>query len=309
MDNTSTDLSGGTRPGSEPIIQMGDEKIANNELSFAPTSHEAPNMHAEGSTAGQQQIAATVPMERQKRELAALYTPIAIVIAGVFMSAGLFFGLSHSGAVATAPSGSQPAAAAAVNIANVKTAGEPFVGDPNAPVTMAFWSDYQCPFCKAWETGGVPQIPGDAVLPQLMTQYVDTGKLKIVFKDFQFLGPDSTQDGEWARAIWKLYPSQFFAWRTAIYTQAPEENSLSAAQNLTHLEKVTGSVSGINVQAVEADVAKNKSTYDAAMSADEQEGQTVGIQGTPGFVIGTTLISGDEPLANFTSAIDALLNK
>ncbi len=244
---------------------------------------------------------------RTKRDWSALYTPLSIVFAGLLIAVGLFLGLSHGAASNAASAGAGTAATAAVNIKNVKTDGEPYIGSANAPVVMAFWSDYQCPFCKAWETGGVQGIPTPPVMPTLVTQYVNTGKLKIVFKDFQFLGADSTQDGEWARAVWSLYPGQFFAWRTAIYSTDPEENSLTAAQNLARLEKVTGGIQGISVSAIETNVATNKSTYDSEMAADEQEGESYGIQGTPGFITGTQLISGDEALATFTAAIDAQL--
>ena len=245
----------------------------------------------------------------RRRDLSSLYTPIAIVVAGVFVAGGLFLGLSHGGTAAPAgAAGAQAAApAVAVDISKVKLDGEPYIGDPNAPVVMAFWSDYQCPYCKAFETGGIPQITTPAAFPSIVKEYVDTGKLKVVFKDFQFLGQNSIDDAEFARSIWSLYPKQFFAWREAMYTQQPEENSLNEAQNKAHVEKVTSSIAGINLQAVEADIAKNKSVYDAAMQADEQEGSSFGINGTPGFIVGKTLIAGAEPLSAFTAAIDPLL--
>jgi protein-disulfide isomerase len=240
------------------------------------------------------------------KDRSGLYTPLAIVIAGVLIAVGLFLGLSH-GSTTAATAGTQAAPSAAVNIADVKTAGDPYIGQANAPVVMAFWSDYQCPYCRAFEVGGIPQITTPAAFPDLVKNYVDTGKLKVVFKDFQFLGQDSIDDGEYARAVWALYPQQFFTWREAMYNQQPEENSLSEAANKAHIEKVTQSVSGISLAAVEADIAKNKSTYDAAMQADETEGESFGIQGTPGFIIGTTLISGAQAESQFITAINAQL--
>ena len=100
----------------------------------------------------------------------------------------------------------------------IKTEGSPFIGDAAAPLTIGYWSDYQCPFCKKVEVEALPQIIQD---------YVDTGKVKIVFKDFAFLGPASQMDGEYARAVWELYPKKFFAWRTQIMLQQPQENSLA----------------------------------------------------------------------------------
>lgn len=236
---------------------------------------------------------------RVKRDWTPLYTPISILIAGILIAIGLFLGLSHGAAGSNvAVNGNGTAATATVDIKNVKTDGEPFIGSASAPVTLAYWSDYQCPFCKQFETTSFATIVKD---------YVDTGKVKVVFKDFQFLGPNSTQDGEWARAVWNLYPSLFFSWRTQMFSTQPEENSLTPAQNLARLENLTAGISGIKVSSIEANVAKNKSTYDAQMAADQQEGESFGIQGTPGFITGTQMISGAEPLATFTSALDAQL--
>src|SRR6185295_15016671 len=110
-------------------------------------------------------------------------------VAGALIAVGLFFGLSGSKSAAVAGAGA--AAPKEVNVKDVKiTAEDPFIGKANAPLTMVYWSDYQCPFCKAVEVGH-PQIPTQPSIPMLIKDYVDTGKLKIVFKDYPFLGQDS----------------------------------------------------------------------------------------------------------------------
>ena len=111
-----------------------------------------------------------------------------------------------------------------VNVKDVLMAGEPFIGDPDAPIVIAFWSDFQCPFCKSFETGGVPQIPTPAAMPEIVKNYVSTGKAKIVFKDFAFLGPDSDTAALYGRAVWELYPAQYIAWRIAMYQAQDGEN-------------------------------------------------------------------------------------
>jgi protein-disulfide isomerase len=219
------------------------------------------------------------------------------VLIGLILIAGVvYWNGQHPGTA-----GTQQAAGTAqtppVNIKNVKTDGEPFMGQANAPITIAEWSDYQCPFCKQFELD---------TLPQIVQNYVDEGKVKIVFKDFAFLGPDSMVDAEYARAIWALYPTQFFAWRTAIYTQEPQENSLSAADNLTFLAKVINSVSGLNLSDIKAAVAANQATYDAAINADKTEAGNFGVNATPSFIVGTQLIAGAYPYSTFQSALDAL---
>lgn len=123
------------------------------------------------------------------KDYSKLYVPVAIIIAGVVIGVFVMVGLSKSGG--NTAGGQQPAAAN-VDIKDVKTANDPYIGKANAPVTLAYWSDYQCPFCKAVEVGGVQGISVSASIPSLIKQYVDTGKLKIVFKDYPFLGEDST---------------------------------------------------------------------------------------------------------------------
>ena len=252
---------------------------------------------------------AVQPSVAASRDMSALYTPAAIVIAGIFIGGCLFFGLSHSNSSnnAAAAAGGQAAPAIAVDISKVKIDGEPYIGDANAPVVIAFWSDYQCPYCKAFEVGGIPQITTPAAFPTLVTQYVNTGKVKVVFKDFPFLGNDSITAAEYGHAIWALYPSQYFAWRTAMYKAQDQEGDQGFGNAATIDQLIKNQFSQISDAAVKADIAKNKSKYDAIMQADAAEGSSFGIQGTPGFIIGKTMIAGAQPLSSFTGPIDALL--
>ncbi|HVM73559.1 MAG TPA: thioredoxin domain-containing protein [Candidatus Paceibacterota bacterium] len=254
------------------------------------------------------QMVSDIQMSTTTRDMSKIYTPGAIIVAGVLIAGGLFLGLSHNGG-AVAQGQPTAAVAPAVNIKDVKTDGEPYIGSTNAPVVMAFWSDYQCPFCKAFEVGGVPQITTPAAFPDILKNYVDTGKLKVVFKDFPFLGNDSTTAAEYGRSIWVLYPDQYFTWRTAMYKAQDQEGDQGFGNAATIDALIKSQFPQISDSAVKADIAKNKSAYDAAMQADEAEGTKFGIQGTPGFIVGTSLIDGAQPLSAFTAAIDPLLKK
>lgn len=224
------------------------------------------------------------------------FLPISVLLAALIIGGAVIWSNAHPSAAPAAGTGTAPSPS--VDIKNVNTAGDPFIGQANAPVTIAEWSDYQCPFCREFEL---------TTLPQIVQNYVNSGKVKVVFKDFPFLGPDSLVDAEYARAVWALYPAQFASWRTALFNQEPTENSLNAADNLKFVLKVTGSVSGINVDNVKAAVATNQTAYDAAINADKTEGGNFGIQATPSFIIGTQLIAGAYPYGTFQTALDALL--
>ena len=227
--------------------------------------------------------------------------PIAVIIGCIFIAGAVIWNGSHPSTAGTG----QPAAPK-VDIKNVKTAGDPFIGQANAPVTIAFWSDYQCTFCKAFETGGIQQIPTPAALPDIVKNYVDTGKVKIVFMDFAFLGNDSIAGAEYGRAVWKLYPDKYFEWRTAMFTAQDQEGDKGFG-NAASIDKLDATIKGIDAAKVAADVKANATTYQAAMDADKAEAGKVGVNATPSFVIGTKVLAGAYPYANFQSAIDALL--
>ncbi len=238
-----------------------------------------------------------------------LYTPIAIVLAGLII-AGAVVGVGRSGGGSgQGAAAAQAAPAAAVDIKNVKTDGEPYVGKADAPVVMAFWSDFQCPYCKAFEVGGVPQITTAAAMPDILKNYVDTGKLKIVFKDYPFLGNDSITGGEYGRAVWDLYPDQYLAFRTAMYVAQDQEGDVGFGNAATIDQLIKSKFPQMDDAKIRQTIATNKAKYDAAMSADRDEGSSMGISGTPGFIIGTQLIAGAESYASFQTAIDQELAK
>src|ERR1035437_4569942 len=187
------------------------------------------------------------------------FLPGAVVVAGLFIAGAVVWSGSHpAGPTGTPPSGT--AAALSVDIKNVKTDGNPFIGQANAPVTIAFWSDFQCPYCKAFEVGGVPQIPTPASLPDIIKNYVDTGKVKIVFMDVAFLGNDSTTGALYSHAVWHLYPDKYFTWRTAMYTAQDQEGDQGFG-NAASIDKLDATISGLDAAKIAADVkADRKST-------------------------------------------------
>ncbi len=227
-------------------------------------------------------------------------TPIALVVGALIIGSAFYFG---HGTAPTLPKNNATAHDTAttqttVDIKNVKIDGEPYIGSKDAPVTIAVWFDYQCPFCKMLD---------DNTLAQVYTNYVKDGNVKIVFKDFPFLGPDSDTDALYARAVWALYPDKFYDWYKAMFVAQDKENS--GFGDLASVEKLTKTIPGIDVTKVSAIFEKNKKAFVEAMVADKKEGEGFGIKGTPSMIIGTKLLSGAVPYSNVSALIDAELSK
>jgi len=232
----------------------------------------------------------------------ALYTPIAIVVAGIIVAIAVLV-IGHSGgssgstAVTTTTTTTSPSATTTVNSADVSTTGDPIVGQANAPLTIVYWFDYQCPFCRENE---------EDTMPGVITNYVDTGKVKIDYKDFSFLGTDSDTLGHYGRAVWAVAPSEFGAWHKAVYDAQGEENTGWATT--AEIQKITASVLSASQTAQVMQLAVTDATqYQAAMDADKQQGENDGVQGTPAMLIGNQLVAGDESYAQVSAVIDAQL--
>ena len=223
-------------------------------------------------------------------------TPIAIVLAGAIIAGAVY--MSGAKLPVTGTQAGAQAPAPVVNVKDIKiSASDPFIGQAGAPLTMVYWADYQCPFCKQFET---------TVLPTLMSNYVNTGKMRIVFKDFAFLGNDSTTAALYGHAIWETYPDKFFAWHEAMY-KAQDAEGDQGFGNEASILKLIGTIPGMDASKLKALVAKNKAIYTKELQDDQQQGAQMGVQGTPGFVVGNQMIAGAVPLANFKSAIDSQL--
>lgn len=236
-----------------------------------------------------------------KSSNAILWLSGAIVVAAVVIGGAILYTKPSSGT----PSGTgnpsqngQPQTAAAVDINAIKLQGEPITGNANAPVTIAVFEDYQCPFCQKLEQDSIAKV---------YSNYVATGKVKMVFKDWEFLGPDSQTLGKFARAAWDVAPDKFYQWRKAIFDAQGTENTGWATQ--AKIMSITTGVLGAGDAAkVLSLYQQNGDKYQQAMDADKTEGTALGINGTPDVVVGKQLIVGAVPYATIQTAIDAQLN-
>ncbi|MDB4991762.1 MAG: disulfide bond formation protein DsbA [Parcubacteria group bacterium] len=223
-------------------------------------------------------------------------TPIAILLAAVIIAFALFYG---HGASKNATDGTGAGAAAAVDVKNIKTDGDPYIGQANAPQTMVLFYDYQCPFCKQFELG---------VTPKLVEQYVKTGKLKIVFKDFQFLGNDSIDAAVFGRAVWESQPDKFYEWYVAMFNAQDDEGDQGFG-DLASIEKLAGTIKGLDVAKADALVKSKRPAYESAITADRAEGAALGINGTPTIVVGKQVLTGLSSDQYYTSIVAALEGK
>ena len=68
--------------------------------------------------------------------------------------------------------------------------GSPILGNPNAPITLVEFGDYQCHYCNVFFQ--------NILKNEIIKNYVETGKVKIIFKDYNIIGPDSVKASQGA---------------------------------------------------------------------------------------------------------------
>ncbi len=162
------------------------------------------------------------------------------------------------------------------------------LGNKNAPVEIIEFSDYQCPFCGRHF---------QQTYPQIVSEYVDTGKVKIVFRDFPL---DS------------IHP---MATPAAIAAECVREQGGDEAYFEYH-DKIFGnqqSLSSDNLKSWAQEIGYNiGSCLDSQKYLDEvrkdlSDAQSAGGRGTPYFVINGKPLSGAQPYSAFKQVIDAEL--
>ena len=166
--------------------------------------------------------------------------------------------------------------------AEVSVDGAPSKGPAKAPVTIVEFSDFHCPFCRR-------VLP---TLAQLESQYGE--KIKLVFRDFPIdnLHPEASKAHEAARCANEQ--GKFWAYHDKLFASPPKSSP--------EIFKGFAKDLGLNVTAFESCFASGK--YQAAVKKDIEEGNRVGVTGTPAFFINGRIISGAQPLEAFARVID-----
>ena len=163
------------------------------------------------------------------------------------------------------------------------------MGDPNAPVTVEEFSDFQCVACyRFWEN----------FEEDFIRDYVETGLVYFKYSPFSFIGPESFQAAEAAYCandqgkFWEYHDMVFNNWAGENLGNFSDQRLIAFAENID----------------LDTDAFKqcfNRNTYKSQVLQDAAYGQQVGVSGTPSFLVNDTLVYADTLL----ETIDGYLGK
>lgn len=177
------------------------------------------------------------------------------------------------------------------NVGEVDTSNEPMIGNADAPITIVEFSDFECPFCGRFF---------DQTYPELKEKYIDTGKAKLVFKDFPLsFHPMAKPSAIAATCVFELEGDDaFFEMHDMIFQG---QASLSDS-------KLKDWALEVGVDEAEYDSCITDSKIADEVDADFNEGAALGVSGTPSFIINGKLLVGAQPFSEFEKIIEAELN-
>ncbi|RJP44085.1 DsbA family protein [Candidatus Parcubacteria bacterium] len=217
--------------------------------------------------------------------------PVSILVAAILISGSILYAV---GARNAPPKGSELAALGAPQAAGPRATLEiggrdVVLGDPNAPVAFIEYGDYQCPFCAKLfnETEGL-----------LRDEYVKTGKVKMVYRDFPLDGihPYARPAAEAAQCA--KDQGKFWAFHDALYERQAEIPSLKFASLAGEL--------GMDSAAFGECVDSGK--HKDAVEAEFQSGISLGVNSTPTVFVNGEKVIGSQPYETFKEAIERALS-
>lgn len=243
-----------------------------------------------------------------------------VITAIVGIAVGAFFAGYMAASNASAPdyvtrsqlqdilSKAQPAAAPAAPLTEpsaapkliVSTDDDPLIGDPDAPVTIVEFSDFECPFCQRFYL---------QTLPLIMEHYVEPGLVNIVYRDFPIdrIHPNARITHIASECADEQ--GMFWQYHDILFEKQSEWNKLGAGDIVDRVIEYAGALS-LDTSAFAS--CLNDPAINAEIDADLEHGRQYGTTGTPAFFIGNDesgydLVSGAKPFEAFVDAIDGKL--
>lgn len=177
------------------------------------------------------------------------------------------------------------------------TAEDRVLGEAAAPVTIVEYGDFKCPFCARFfaETE-----------PRLRSEYIDTGKVRLVWRDFANIdaeSPVAARAGRCAHAqdsFWEFHDSLY----TYIWDTYYSRGTNVEGQSVYPFEELA--------EQAGLDVARftdclQAGTYTEAVAADRRQGQQQGVRGTPTFFVDGERLVGAQPFGVFRELLETAL--
>ena len=172
--------------------------------------------------------------------------------------------------------------------------GSPIMGNPDAKITILEWGDYQCTFCYKFHQN---------TLDTLNEDFIKTGKVNLVFKDYPLNGPDSLLAAE--ASYCAQDQEKYWQYHDELYKNWGGERTGWITRDSLNQFAIT-----VNLDLKEFNDCLDNHTYKDRVNTHYQFGKELGIDATPSFLVFNEdkiiKIRGNQPLKVFLKTFDEL---
>lgn len=234
------------------------------------------------------------------------FLPITILVAAVIIGGSIVFSSLYKGGawVPAAQNGNggtaqqqQPTAAAPGDALKLGPR-DAILGSAAAPVTVIEYGDYQCPFCTRFFSETQPLI---------VQNYVQSGKVKMVFRNFAFLGAESTAAANAAECA--NDQGKLWAYHDALYAAKVGDEQKGGGENDGFFSRALflrlAQQVGLDTATFTNCIDTNKDANFVAQ--DKTNATAAGVNSTPTFFVNGTQVLGAQPFSQFQTLISAAL--
>lgn len=166
------------------------------------------------------------------------------------------------------------------------------MGDPNAPVTIVEYSDFQCPYCRQFHEG---------TLRQIVENHVRTGEVRFEYNSFPFIGRESVEAAN--AALCAADQGQFFTYADYLFANQTGENVGAFTEG--RLQAIAQEI-GLEMDSFEQCSSQN--AHQDEVQAQYAAGLDAGVTSTPTFFVNGKEVNGALPYAQFRDEIEAALS-
>ena len=175
--------------------------------------------------------------------------------------------------------------------------GSPILGNPDAPITIVEFGDYQCHQCYNWFHNTKPMI---------MRDYIDTGKANLIFVDFAFLGKDSPKASQ--ATYCADDQNMYWEYHNSLYNS--QESKIDSGW--ANSERLKAFAFNLNLDMELFNECLDSEKYSKRVQYNSQQARDNGVRGTPGFFIvdsdyNQTQIGGAQPFSVFQKILDSMI--
>ena len=221
-----------------------------------------------------------------------LILPGAILIAALLISGSVvFYSLSTDNLGANIKQAGNPVAGEKVD---VSADDDAVMGNEKAKVTVIEFSDFQCPFCRSFWSGAFQQIK---------KEYIDTGKVKFVYRDFPLSFHPAAISAAQATECAKDQ-GKFWEMHDKIFSEQEKQGQGTIQFSVSDIKNWASQI-GLDTKTFNQCLDSGK--YKSEVEKDIADGSAYGVSGTPTLYINDNPIVGAQPFSVFKAIIDGEL--